>query len=203
MSRLDRPPPTLDAQTTITGVESMFKVTRGPRRHSLLRPATVLVVALLAGVGVVAATATPARANTTSAATASPSGGSNPPPGSIITPTVKVSWQYTGNGTGSVTVQGWGFTPEGTVQITYYLDVISYFGEADPGAASFMDVTASQPVVFCRWTCVTIPGGSFTVSQPDTPCGTYFGPLGKGWIVDAFDLKSGADPRQGVATPCQ
>ncbi len=64
---------------------------------------------------------------------------------------------------GTVTVHGTGFTPGDTIDV--------YVQTA--GGQYPLTATASKPSFFCdgRFGCSSLPGGVFTVSAPDVPCG--------------------------------
>jgi len=123
-------------------------------------------------------------------ASTSPRLTSRPACGFFCSTSIQVSWRYDGNGTGSVTVQGEGFTHGGLVGVTY-----------DYGSGYYRQYTTASQTICNRWYCVV--GGQFTVTEPGIGCGDIPGHPGVGVIVDAFDYKSGLDPSQSIATPCQ
>ena len=93
---------------------------------------------------------------------------------------VNESWQSDHNGfTGTLTLSGEFFTPNGVANVVY-----------DYGSGQYQRLPVADA------------SGNFTISEPSLFCGDIPGHPGVGVIVTAFDLNSGLSTTQSYATPC-
>ena len=99
---------------------------------------------------------------------------------SAISPTTLISLNQFNNGfTGTLTLSGEFFTPNGVANVVY-----------DYGSGQYQRLPVADA------------SGNFTISEPSIFCGDIPGHPGVGVIVTAFDLSSGQSTTQSYATPC-
>jgi hypothetical protein len=109
-------------------------------------------------------------------------------------PTIQATWQYDGDYLGTVKVVGCGFTADALLDINL----------AMPDWTYTQQVTASHKFLISigDGVLVTMPGGSFTVTQSGVACGVNEDSAEGESTIDVYEPASGADRSVNISTPC-